>query len=189
MHFKMKAYTEGAVLAGSIAGTRTFGDLVSKTLPPSKPELCFLDFANIALATTSFLRDSVVAYRNHARSQWPAIYPVAANITPETRDEFEPWLVERGDAFVMCKLSDDGQASDATVIGQIDGKQLVALQGVLALGETDVSGLASFVKEEVAPTAWNNRLAALVAKGILIEISSGRSKRYRPVLEGLKYGA
>jgi len=189
MHFKMKAYTHGALLAGSIAGTRVFGDLVSKTLPPSKPEVCFFDFAGIEVATTSFLRDCMVAYRNHARSQWPAIYPVGANLTRETRDELEPWLTERGDAFVICNLTDDGRVSDSRVIGQIDGKQLVALQGVLVLGETDVSGLASHVKEEVAPTAWNNRLSALAAKGILIEISSGRSKRYRPVLEGLKYGS
>jgi len=31
-------------------------------------------------------------------------------------------------------------------------------------------------------------LAALATKGLVIELSSGRSKRYRPVLEKLTYG-
>ena len=40
--------------------------------------------------------------------------------------------------------------------------------------------------ETVGPTAWNNRLAALVGLGLVIEdVSSGRTKRYRPLLQGV----
>jgi hypothetical protein len=130
-----------------------------------------------------------VAYRNHTRSLWPCLYPVAANTTPEVREEIETWLAETGDSFIVCDLTADDQVSNVTLLGVIDGKQLVALMGLIALGETDVASLADHVGEKVAPTAWNNRLGALVAKGLVIELPTGaRSKRYRPVLEGLRYG-
>jgi hypothetical protein len=57
------------------------------------------------------------------------------------------------------------------------------------LAVTDVSGLAAHVQEKVAPTAWNNRIGSLLAKGLVIEVSNtGRNKRYRPILEGISYG-
>jgi hypothetical protein len=188
MRLPMKLYATDGVLAGSIEGQRAFTDLLQKTPAAPTTEVCFLDFRDVNVATTRFLRDSIVAYRNHARANWPNIYPVAANLEPRVREDLEVILKARGDAFVICCLDQDGRASSVELIGQIDGKQLVALQEVILLGEADAPSLAARADEKVAPTAWNNRLGALAAKGILIEISSGRSKRYRPVLEGMQYG-
>lgn len=189
MNLPLGIYTDSGVLAGSIEGQKVFADLLQKTVMPAGPEVCFLDFAGISVATTSFLRDSVIAYRNHARSTWPTIYPVCANLAPRVKEELHSFLKERGDAFVICQRGANGHVSDVELIGQIDGKQGVALRGVLDLGESDAPGLRAHVGEEVAATAWNNRLVALVDKGILIEVSGGRNKRYRPVLKGLLYGA
>ena len=96
----------------------------------------------------------------------------------------------RNDAMVMCLLDTHTAPSRPVVLGTVDGKQLTALDAVLALREADAPQLALQFKaaEPISTTAWNNRLAALVAKGLLIEISSGRGKRYRPVLEGMAYG-
>ena len=189
MRLNMDRYAAGGVLAGSIAGKRAFSDLVSRTTVPGKPEICFLDFANVAVLTSSFLRDSIIAYRNHARSAWPHLYPVAANLEPAVREELETWLMETDDIYVVCDVDKDGVSKNVAMLGVIDGKQLVALRGVIDLRETDVATLASHVGENVAPTAWNNRLGALVAKGLIVEVTtSGRNKRYRPILEGLKYG-
>ena len=189
MRFAIKSYANGGTLAGALDGQKVFADLLKKTQAPAKPEVCFLDFEGVDVATTSFLRDSIVAYRNHARSHWPNIYPVAANLAAVVREDLEVILNARGDAFVVCRLSKNGAASAVEIIGQIDGKQRVALDAVLHLGETDAPSVAAHAQEKVAPTAWNNRLGALVAKGILMEVSSGRNKRYRPILEGLKHGA
>ena len=175
-------------LPGSLDGQKAFVDLLQKTVVPTEPEVCFLDFAGIDVATTSFLRDSVIAYRNHTRSTWPYIYPVCANLADRVREELESFLATWGDAFVTCTLDTENQIGNVEITGKIDGKQGVALRGVLNLGEVDAPSLRTFTGENVAPTAWNNRLGALVAKGILIEIGSGRNKRYRPVLEGLYYG-
>jgi hypothetical protein len=189
MRLAMDKYAEGGVLAGSISGKRAFADLVGQTIVPGKPELCFLDFRNVDVLTSSFFRDGVIAFRNHARSAWPFLYPVAANLGAAVREEFEIWLTETNDAMVMCDLADDLTTSNVAMLGVIDGKQLVALRGVVDLGETDVASLAEHVGEEVAQTAWNNRLGALVAKGLIVELTSGgRNKRYRPILEGISYG-
>ncbi len=188
MHWPMKIYSDDGILAGSIEGQKVFADLLQKTTPPAQPQVCFLDFADIDVATTSFLRDGVIAYRNHARSMWPFVYPVCANLAPRVKEELHSFLKDRSDAFVVCGLDADGRVSKVELVGQIDGKQAVALRGVLDLGESDAAGLRAHVGEEVASTAWNNRLVALSDKGILIEASSGRNKRYRPVLEGLRYG-
>jgi hypothetical protein len=185
----LQIYTTSGVLAGSIDGQRVFGELVKNTAMPAKPEVCFLDFTGIDVATTSFLRDSVIAYRNHARSTWPWIYPVCANLAPRVKEELDSYLRDRGDAFVTCVLEDAERVSGVELIGLIEGKQRDALRGVLDLGESDAPGLREHAGEEVAATAWNNRLVALAEKGILIEVRSGRNKRYRPVLEGLQYGA
>ena len=188
MRLKMQPYTTEGVLASSIEGQKAFADLVQKTPAVSAPEVCFLDFDGISVATASFLRDSVVAYRNHTRSHWAYLYPVLANMNAAVKEEFADFLRTRGDAFVICALSSDDHPTDVQVIGQLDGKQLTALKAVLALGETDARTLAAQADEEVGPTAWNNRLAALVEKGLLVEVTTGRNKRYRPVLETLTYG-
>ena len=190
MQLLINAYAhQDGVVAGSIEGQKAFRDLLQKTTVPVTPEVCFLDFAGITVATTSFLRDSVVAYRNHARSAWPRIYPVGANLAPRVREELASFLSARNDAFVICTLNADKSVSNVELIGQVDGKQGAALRAVLDLGEADAPGIREHVSEEVAPTAWNNRLGALVAKGILMEVSGGRNKKYRPVLEGLRYGS
>ncbi|MCY4641147.1 MAG: hypothetical protein OXC41_00360 [Gammaproteobacteria bacterium] len=184
----MISYAQNDVLAGSLDGQKAFADLLQDTKISAEPEVYFLDFASIDVATTSFLRDSVVAYRNHARSTWHSIYPVCANLSPHVYEEFHSFLTSRGDAFVICSLDSEERIDNVEIIGKVDGKQAVALRGVLDLGEVDAQSLRAHMRENVAPTAWNNRLGALVAKGILIEIGSGRNKRYRPVLEGLCYG-
>lgn len=190
MLLKMASYGHGeGILAGSIEGRKAFADLVQKTQTPGKPEVFFLDFAGIDVVTTSFLRDGPLAYRNFAREHWPYVYPVAANLSAKVFEEFDGWLTERGDAFVICRTETGEDVTDVRLIGQIDGKVLIALQHVIAQGEIDVNYLADQDPEKVAKTAWNNRLAALAAKGVVIEFTSGRSKRYRPVLEGLKYGS
>ena len=188
MRLKMQPYATAGILASSIEGQKAFVDLVQRTPAVLTPEVCFLDFESISVATASFLRDSVVAYRNHARSHWTHLYPVLANMNATVKEEFADFLRARGDAFVMCALDSDDHPTNVQVIGQLDGKQLTALKAVLAVGEADAPTLAAQANERVGPTAWNNRLTALVAKGLLVEVTTGRNKRYRPVLEALTYG-
>lgn len=55
-------------------------------------------------------------------------------------------------------------------------------------GETDAGELmrAYGKREKVRhATAWNNRLSALASLGLVVEMRSGRLKRYRPLLQGV----
>lgn len=190
MRFKMQSFAESGVLAGALPGQKVFGEMIAATTPPSGPEVCFVDFANVDVATTSFLRESLLAYRNHARSHWANIYPVAANLGPSVREELEHFLNDQGNALVTCSLDPTGSVSEVRVLGRLDEKQESALRAVIREGEVDAPTLAERYKKKdaVSPTAWNNRLVALAMKGLLIELSIGRGKRYRPVLEQLSYG-
>lgn len=189
MHVQMREYAQDGLLAGKSEGKAVFAKLVQRTNNPPQPEICFLDFDGVQVATTSFLRESIVAYRAHVRSEYPNLYPVAANLSVRAREDLEVILELRGDAYVVCTLSADGKPSNVELLGQLDGKQLVALDAVLEAGETDAPTLAGSIEEGVGATAWNNRLVALADKGILIATSAGRSKLYRPVLEGLRHGS
>lgn len=191
MKLELHPFATDGILAGSLLGQRAFAALIQQVKAPAAPEVCFLDFASVKVATLSFLRDSVLAFRNHARAQWPTLYPVVANLAPAIEEEFSDFLQMRNDAMVMCELDASQAPHHPVILGTVDGKQLTALDAVLALREADAPQLAHQFKEAepISTTAWNNRLAALVAKGLLIEISSGRGKRYRPVLEGLAHGS
>lgn len=177
------------VLAGSLLGQRMFASWVRETQSPVGPELCFIDFEGIAVATASFLRDSVLAYRDYVRKHHQNLYPVGANLNSEVSEELHEFLSSRTDAFVVCDLGPSGKPKKQRVIGRLEGKQLLALQEVLKRGETDAPTLAEAEQDQGAPTVWNNRLAALAARGLLIEINQGRGKRYKPVIEGLQYGS
>lgn len=191
MRLALYPFATDGILAGSLVGQRVFGSLIQQVTAPTVPEVCFLDFSDVKVATLSFLRDGVIAFRNHARTQWPNLYPVVSNLSPAIEEELSAFMQMRNDAMVMCKLSSNDTPSTPVVLGMVDGKQLTALEAVLALREAEAPQLAQQFKvaEPITTTAWNNRLAALVAKGLLIEVSSGRSKRYRPVLEGLVHGS
>ena len=93
--------------------------------------------------------------------------------------------------LVACTLKSDGRAVKPQVIGTLEEKQRLTLDAVLELEEADAGMLAERfgTREKIGVTGWNNRLASLAAGGILMEVRSGRGKRYRPVLEGLKHGA
>lgn len=179
------------VLATPQLGKRVFGALVSElTTPSTAPVLFYLDFTGIEVATASFLREAIVTFRNHVREHVPQLYPVVANLTHDVQEELHDLLRERMDALPVCELDTGEQPRAARILGQLEGKQLLTLNIALKAQELDATALLEqFAREEnVGITAWNNRLAALCAKGLLIEQNLGRAKRYRPVLENLVYG-
>lgn len=180
-----------AVLAGAGLGATVFGALVTAGPKPTAPTVQFLDFQDIAVATASFLREAVIAYRDHCRATFPAIYPVLANLSDTVEEEFGNLLVQRGDAMASCHLSESGQASRARVLGSLESKQAEALRLVIEAGAIDAPSLARDQKnsERVGTTAWNNRLSALARKALVVSTPQGRSVVFRPVLKGLSYGS
>jgi hypothetical protein len=163
-----------------------FAKLIKAALPePTSPEPIFLDFSNVEVATASYLRESVFAFRGFTRGRRSMLYPVIANANQEVHEELLMLARTRGEAIMSCMLSPDGQVSDATLIGTLDPKQQLAFELVNRRGETDAGELMRDFGEGLKhATGWNNRLASIAALGVVVELSQGRAKRYRPLFAG-----
>jgi hypothetical protein len=181
------ALAGGSIVAGAAEGATTLSKLIAHSATTGDPTWVLLDFRSVDVGTASFLRESVLGFRDYCRKSRPNLYPLLTGVGAKVAEEFEGLLKLKGDAFVLCDLEHD-RIVRPRVLGKLDPKQAVALQAVLRAGRADASALAKDDSDTPNPTAWNNRLVSLTAKGLLRETQVGRGKEYQPVVEGLHYG-
>lgn len=181
----------GEVLAGAMNGRRAFGKIMERSgQEPLLPEAVFLDFASVNVATASFLREAVLAYRDAMRSRRSNFYPVIANANELVEEELKILVASDGSAVMLCSLDRDNQPRASRLMGQLDPKQRLTFDLVQQRGETDAAELMRShpEKKRVKQTAWNNRLSGLASLGLIVEVSQGRAKRYKPLFAGAIYG-
>ncbi len=179
------------VLAGAPSGRAAFARLLSEAVQePLVPEPLYLDFAEVDIATASYLRESVLQFRDTVRRQRSNYYPVVANANAQVIEELALLIQSGNDILMTCTLDEQGIPSQATLIGNLDPKQKLTFDLVNQKGETDASELMREhgADETVKQTAWNNRLVALAGLGLIYELSQGRTKRYKPLFGGAVYG-
>ncbi len=175
----------GSVLAGAGNGRQVFLKLLEETQSAKEnPEVVYLDFEHVDVATASFIRESVLAFRDRIRSGRSPYYPVVANANEMVKEEFAALMALGGDAIMTCARDQDGDVTGLAPIGTLDTKQKLTFDLVTEHGETNARDLWRDSTDEVSQTAWNNRLANLVGLGLVMEVSEGRSKRYRTLLGG-----
>lgn len=186
----MKALGGSDVLAGSGNGKAALGKMIAALPRSASPILVVVDFDDVSVATGSFLREAVVAFRDYCRTNQPSLYPVVANASDETREDLDLLLKDRGEVCVVCQVDPRDRISHPQIVGALEEKQIVTLNAVAERGSADANELHRSAKasEGISITGWNNRLASLVLKGVLMEFKQGKSKTYKPVLEGLRYG-
>lgn len=179
------------VLAGAGEGAAMLAKFINALGPQEEARLTILDFSNIRVATGSYLRESVLGFRNYCRQRVPASPVIIANANPVVTEELRSLLNASGDAVVTCKITGTKDPRKGYVLGTLEDKQRLTLDAILRSGTADARELHERFSrtETIGATGWNNRLAALVEKGILIEEREGRAKRYRPVLKELQYGS
>jgi hypothetical protein len=186
MRISFRALAGIDVLAGAESGRKLLAKLVEQTgREPQSPETLFLDFSGIEVATASFLRESVLLFRDAVRSRRSNFYPVIANANDLIAEELRLLCSSRGEVIMLCNLSDDGKVLNSYLAGELDPKQRFTFNLVQERGETDAAELMREhgEGEGVRQTAWNNRLATLAGLGLVVEVSEGRAKRYKPVFE------
>jgi len=173
------------VLSGQPRGQLLFGKLIGVVRPQDEPTAIFLNFKGVDVATSSFLRAGVLAFRDHCVRMGLNLFPVLANINNDIADDLKVMLEQRGDAFVVCNMGDDERVSSIRVVGSLDEKQRLTLEAVIQEGETDAASLKEKHEdtEKIGTTGWNNRLTSLAEKGLVMEVRRGRGKLYRPILE------
>ena len=189
MKISLLAIGGSDVLAGALNGRSALNALLSMTATePANPEPVFLNFTGIEVATASFLRESILAFRDIVRGRRSKFYPVVANPNDAVREELLELLMPRGDVLMLCALDEADAVTMAAPLGELDPKQRLTFDLVHEHGETDAGALMrEYGKSEGVKhtTAWNNRLASLASLGLVIETSQGRAKRYRPLFEGV----
>ncbi|MBS4004956.1 hypothetical protein [Bradyrhizobium sp. G127] len=173
------------ILAGRLTGKRAFVTALEALPEMVEPTLVLLDFRNVDFATSSFLSEVVLPLRDHLRFRHPPGYAVAANLSDIVREEIEEMLRRSGDALLTCRTDTEGHIRDVQLCGNLEDKLQETLTLVSRKRETTAAQLhaESRTVDAVGPTAWNNRLTALAAKSLVVEVLQGRTKKYRPVLE------
>ncbi len=172
------------VLAGAVNGRKVFEKLLERTeKEPAVPEPLFLDFAGVNVATASFLRETVLAYRDAVRRRRSNFYPVIANANQVVEEELKILVSTGGDVLMLCLLDENELPHEPRLLGKLDPKQRLTFDLVQKRGVTDAAELMrEYGKgENIQKTAWNNRLAALAGLGLVVELVEGRTKRYRPL--------
>jgi hypothetical protein len=171
-------------LSGGIPGRKLLSAFIAATPPADAPMIVFLDFKGIEIATASFLREAVVSFRDYARLSLSNVYPAVANLAPEVREELDFFLRTTRDALWACDLDSSNHASQARLIGELDPAQRATFDAMLGKPATTATELATlFADQSIGPTAWNNRLSGLAAKGLVVERRSGKTKSFSPLLE------
>lgn len=173
------------ILAGRLSGKRAFVAALEQFPELAEPALVLLDFKGVALATSSYLSEVLVPLRDHLRLRRYPGYAVAANLSDKVREEIEEMLRRSGDAFLTCAADGTGRISNVQLCGKLEDKLQETLRLVSGKRETTAAQLHEESRsiDKVGATAWNNRLASLAAKSLVVEILQGRTKKYRPLLE------
>jgi hypothetical protein len=180
-------FVAGATL-GSAVRSRAIAETSGMT-----DEILFLDFSGIDAATGSFLREAILGLRDSDLIASRNLAVAVANPSELVAEEFGELLSRVRDVVLCCRLGADETPSNPFLLGALEDAQRRALAAVLKAGSTDAATLAAMPRSEGDPdkigaTGWNNRLASLAAKGILRETRRGRTKTYRPTVEGLTLG-
>lgn len=173
-----------STLAGSAMGRQMLALLIGETKAVTEPSVSFLDFSGVDIATGSFLREAVLGFRDFSRNAIGMLYPVVANANAVIEEELSDYLADRTDAMWACNLSNAGDITNAHLLGALDSAHAKTLRFIAEYRLISAPELAKLHPNEgVGPTAWNNRLATLSSKGIVMEMKSGKTKTFSPVLD------
>src|SRR5580658_11166065 len=113
----------GPVLSGALRGQELFAKLLREVAAePLSPQPLFLDFTGIDSATASFLRESVLAFRDMVRGRRSTIYPVIANASEAVEEDLRELVRSRGGVLLTCHLREDGTILEPKLIGELDPK-------------------------------------------------------------------
>ena len=171
------------ILAGSSTG-RQICKALWATANVSKAGLFLISWSGVNVATSSFLREGIIAFRNLVREKKPELYPVLSELTPNVEEEFAGLLNQMNEAFWVFEVS-KGVVRKHRLIGRIDPKLKETLELIEKGHGFDAGTLwkSTNSTESVGVTAWNNRLASLARQGLVFESKVGKQKYFHPLHE------
>lgn len=174
------------ILSGVSLGRRVLAALIEQAPASDAQGSVFVDFQGVEVATSSFLRESVLAFRDTCTQSMPHLYPVVVNLNETVAEELQFFVNERSDALWCCDRTEEGQISNPRVLGRsrLEDGQRITLDLVVKLKKASAPMLYK-TDGSIQTTAWNNRLNALSSKRLIVEQRVGKVKFFSPVLEAL----
>jgi hypothetical protein len=171
------------VLAGSSEGRR-MSNLLYELAKSCSAGLFVIDGVGVDVATSSFLREGIIGFRNLVRQEKPDLYPVLSNLSADVEEELIGLLNQIGEAFWIFDI-DRGVVKKHRLIGRIDPKLKETLELIERGQGYDAGTLwkSTNSTESIGVTAWNNRLASLSRQGLVFESRVGKQKYFHPLYE------
>lgn len=146
-----------------------------------------VDFVGVRLATASWLREAVLGLVTYARATRPDIRLIVSNASPAVLEELQVALEHTKAVLIAAHVPASKRILRPRLIGTLDQALDESLKAVVGRTESDAPFLTRTFPQ-LGLSAANNRLSALEERGALISERRGRSRVYRPILEGLSYG-
>lgn len=167
-------------LTGVARARELLSRLISWTANQQPKGILVLDFAGVGAASASFLRESILAFRDWARAYEPDLYPVLANLSDGVREEFDILLRDRGEAMPGCRLGPGSELLDAEVLGALEPGLNETLTMIRERGPVTLQDL--WRTGDAKPTAVSNRVASLIRQGFVVATQETKRRAYSFVL-------
>lgn len=167
-------------LTGVSRARKLLASLIARTADEQPKGVLILDFDGVGDASASFLRESILAYRDWARAYEPELYPVLANISDAVREEFNTLLRDRGQAMPGCRLDAAGEPVEAEVLGALELGLSETLAMVRERGTVTLEDLRQ--ASEAKSTTLSNRIASLIRQGFVVTTQEPKRRAYSFVL-------
>jgi hypothetical protein len=168
-------------LTGVSRARQLLSKLIDWTATASPKGTLILDFTGIDSASGSFLRESILAFRDYARAYQPELFPVLANIADDVREEFDTLLRDRGEAMPSCSLDASGTPIEAYILGVLEPGLRQTLEAIRQRGQVTLMDLRE-TSAETKATTWSNRIASLIRQGFVVPSPEPNKRVYRFVL-------
>lgn len=188
LRLAVREHAENDILGFRPEGRAVRVRMLERLPEASEPTLLVIDFQNMRIIASSPLDELTFVLRDTLRSAGSPYFPVFANLPPWHEELNAVSVVRGGDSLPLCELDDSNRVNRAWILGELDEAQKLTLRALHRLGEATGALLHQCDADgrQTSATAWNNRLAYLARKGLVIERVEGRSKFYRPVLSELE---
>lgn len=175
-------------LTGATIGQSHADQLLAqlKAATSSDPQIVVFDFAGIESASASYLKRLLAPFfppADNASAPNPELFPLATRIEhPDLREDLQEYLSGKGLALIEADTQ-AGRPKFRNLLGRLDRAAMETLDELRKLKSTTAAQLYErHRKETTNQTAWNNRLAQLVAMRVAHRIRDGRFWIYEPTV-------
>ena len=167
-------------LTGVSRARQLLAKLIAWTADESPKGILVLDFRDVGDASASFLRESILAFRDYVRGYQPDLFPVLANINETVHEEFDTLLRDRREAMLGCNF-DGSLPTDPEVLGVLEPGLSQTLHVIRSRGQLTLADLRK-TSADTKATTWSNRVASLIRQGFVVPSLEPNKRLYRFVL-------